>query len=147
MPTKRAKRYFLIGSILGILICVFGCVNLADNYNTKNPTEKSPIRRLSIHINEDQREELFAQMRKFSEKHHLEFHLSYYNDEETFFIEINGEGLEILALSFVTTAELDFDFFEKDPTNPPLQKTVDELFNDLKSFINEIPNVKILGEK
>ena len=75
MSTKRANRYFRIGLIPGILICVFGCANLADNFNTKNPTEKLPIRTLSIQIDEDQREELLAQLRKFSEKHALEFYL------------------------------------------------------------------------
>jgi len=147
MSTKRAKRYFLIGPILGILLCVFGCVNLADNFNTKDPSEKLPIRTLSIQIGEDQREELFVQMRKFSEKHHLEFYLSFYDNKQTFYIVMDGEGLAISALSFVASTELDFDFFEKDPTNPPSQETVDELFSDLKIFIGEIPDVTITEEK
>jgi hypothetical protein len=155
MSTKRVKWILLIGSILGILICVFGCVivgirnyDYIKEYNEKFPSLQLPIRTLSIQIDEDQREELFALMRKFSEKHHLEFYLSFYDNKSTFYMAIEGEVLVIRALSMpITTTELDFDFFEKDPTNPPSQETVDEVYNDLKAFISEIPNVTITEEK
>ena len=149
MPTKHIKWYLLTGLILGILYCVIGCaayVNWSNNYNKSHPEEKSPIRTLSIQINESQREELFAQLRKFSEKHHLEFHLSLYND--MFFVEMHGETFHISAPSkIVAITEVDFHFIVDDPTNPPSQETVDELFSDLKSFIGEIPNVRIIEEK
>ena len=150
MSTKRAKRYFLIGSILGILICVFGCANMiatsSSEYNKRYPSVKLPIRILSIQLDENQREELFVQLRKFSEKHELEFYLNFYRGGEIFSIEMRGKGIEIAALSTNTT-ELDISFFEEDPTNPPSQETVDELYNDLKAFISEIPDVTITEEK
>ena len=37
-------------------------------------------------------------------------------------------------------------FYAKYPENPVDEKTVDELFSDLKSFISEIPNVTITEE-
>ena len=40
MLTKRVKWVVLIGSILCSLICVFGCSNLADNFNTTDSSEK-----------------------------------------------------------------------------------------------------------
>ena len=94
----------------------------------------------------NQREELFVQLRKFSEKHELEFYLNFYRGGEIFSIEMRGKGIEIAALSTNTT-ELDISFFEEDPTNPPSQETVDEVYSDLKSFISEIPNVTITEEK
>jgi hypothetical protein len=146
MSAKRAKWIVLIGSIVAILICVFGCANLADNFNTKDPSEKLPIRTLSIQIDENQREELFVQLRKFSEKHVLEFYLNFYGGGETFSIEMRGKGIQIAALS-TNTRKLNISFFEEDPTNPPSQETVDELYNDLKAFISEVPNVTITEEK
>jgi len=123
-------------------------IDKASEYNKKYPSVQSPIRTLSIQIGEDQREELFDHMRKFSDKYQLEFYLSFYNDKETFYIFMDGEGLVIRALSQPTLpSNLNFRFFEKDPTNPPSQETVDELFSDLKSFISEIPNVTITEEK
>jgi hypothetical protein len=150
MLAKRAKWIVLIGSIVGILICVFGCANIiasSSEYNKRYPTEKLPIRTLSIQIDENQREELFSQLRKFSEKHALEFHLSFYKGGEIFSVEMYGKGLEILALSKpIHKTELNIRFFEDDPTNPPPQETVNEVYNDLKSFISEIPNVIITEE-
>jgi len=155
MLPKDTKWYFLIGSVLVVLLCAFGCVTAASKYivkaseyNKKYPSVQSPIRTLSIRINEDQREELFDQMRKYSEKHGLEFYLSFYNNKETFYIVMYGEGVVIRSLSQPTfTSNLNFRFFENDPTDPPTQETVDELFSDLKSFLNEIPNVTITEEK
>ena len=152
MSTKRAKWIVLIGSILGILICVFGCAKMiatsSSEYNESYPSVRLPIRTLSIRVDKDQREELFSQLRKFSEKHRLSFDLAFYRDKEIFSIAMGDETIDISGLSKpITTTELDINFYEEDPTNPLSQKTVDELFNDLKIFISEIPNVTITEEK
>lgn len=61
---------------------------------------------------------------------------------------MGDETIGISGLSKpITTTELDIHFYEEDPTNPPSQETVDELFNDLKAVISEIPNVTISEEK
>ena len=87
-------------------------------------------------------------MRKFSKKHELKFYLNFYRGGEIFSIEMRGKNLEIAALSKpINTTELNISFFEEDPTNPPSQETVDEVYNDLKSFISEMPNVTITEEK
>jgi hypothetical protein len=123
-------------------------VEAANEYNKKYPSEKSPIRTLSIQIDENQREELFSRLRKFSDKHNLKFNLSFYENRRVFFVEMYGKGLEILALSKpITVKDLDITFYEQDPSNPPSSETVNELFSDLKSFISKIPNVKIIEEK
>jgi hypothetical protein len=59
---------------------------------------------------------------------------------------MDGEDLVIRALSSATTPELKFRFFEQDPTNPPPQETVDELFSDLKEFLGEVPGITIIEE-
>ncbi|MCI0610225.1 MAG: hypothetical protein L0Z71_14340 [Anaerolineae bacterium] len=148
MPAKRAKWYLLIGSILGILCCGFGCVSIAKNLGTKNSSEKFPIRTLSIQIEQDQREELFVQLQSFSKKHNLEFHLSFYDNKRVFFVEMYGEKFHILAQPIPGAPEkIDIDLYEEDPTNPPAQEVVDKLFSNLKSFISEIPNVTITEEQ
>ena len=152
---NHKKWYLLAGSIAGIMCCVFVCVSVGvrnyeyiKEYNERYPTVQSPIRTLSIQIEENRRDELFDQIRKFSDKHHLEFHLSFYDNGETFYIVMYGKGLAIRALSQITfTSNLNFLFFEDDPSNPPSQAAVDELFNDLKIFISQIPSVKIIEEK
>jgi hypothetical protein len=147
MLTKRAKWVVLIATIFGIWLTVFGCANLAENFSTKDPSEKLPIRTLSIQIDEDQREELFSQLQIYSAKYGLKFYLSFYEGKRIFFVVMYGEGFHISALSkSVNTTELDIDFLEEDPTNPPSQATIDELYDDLKAFIRVIPGVVIVPE-
>jgi hypothetical protein len=148
MFTKRVKWYASVAAVLSILIFVVGCANLTDNFSTKDPSEKLPIRTLSIRVEKDQREELFLRLREFSKKHELDFYLNFIRGGELFSFEIRGKDLEISALSkSINTTELDIRFYEEDPANPPPQETVNELYNDLKAFISEIPGVVIVEEK
>jgi hypothetical protein len=151
MSTKWARFYLPIGAILGIMFCIFGCGNVVKSLGPgNNPTGISSIRTLSIQFDEDQREELFAQVRKFSDKHHLEFSLSIYTNkkaDDTFFLVMNGEAFHISAFKSIHAPELDINLTPSDPTHPPSQEFVDELFTDLKSFISKIPNIVIVEEK
>jgi hypothetical protein len=38
-------------------------------------------------------------------------------------------------------------FYDSNPSIPASPETVDELLDDLKTFINEIPNITIIEEK
>jgi hypothetical protein len=151
---NEAKRILQIGLILGILICVLGCASLttsSTSYSESYPYEKMPIRKLSIKIDENQRDELFAQLKQFSKQNHLSFDLNFFEGsqgEEIFFFKMHGEGLEISALSSPApyAKELDINFYEEDPGNSPSQDTLDKLFNNLRAFISEIPGMVIIGE-
>ncbi|MEW6086116.1 MAG: hypothetical protein AB1607_16100 [Chloroflexota bacterium] len=148
MQQNHIKLYLLITAIAGIMCCVFGWIYSLNEYQKNHPYEQAPIRTLSIQIKEDQREELFSQLQRFSEKHHLEFYLSFYRGKEIFFIVMYGDKFHISTLSKpINTTDLDINFFAEDPTNPSLQEVANELFSDLKNFINNIPNVVILQEK
>jgi len=134
--------------MLGIMCCTLGCISIAKIFSTKNPTERFPIQTLSIQIEEEQHEKLFSQLRQFSDNHHFRFSLSLYENEKEFFVVMDGDALQITASPRpITRTEIRINFYEKDPANPPKQEIVDELFNDLKKFISEIPNVTIIEEK
>ncbi len=148
MPTKKTIRYLLIGSILGITILFFGCISIINILGRKNSSEKFPIRTFIVQIDENQREELFVQLRNFANEHDLEFYLSFYKNKEVFFVEMYGKQLEILLQPIPESPkEVGVDFYEQDPSNPPSQKIVDELINDLKKSISEIPGVIIMQEQ
>lgn len=144
------KKYQKQILLLGLILLTLGCGNFTSSVDTKNPTEKLPILTLSILIEENQREELFMQLQKFSEKHQLKFYLDFYAGKEgnqIFSFVLYGDKFHISALSKpVSTTELDINFYEEDPNNPLSQEVVDELYNDLKSFIREIEGVVILEE-
>jgi hypothetical protein len=105
---------------------------------------------LQITLDESQREELFAQMRKLAEEHSLEFTLSLSSDKTVFHVEIRGEGFHITSDPVVgSPREISTVFFidyHKAPTSTSLE-TVDKLFNELKSLLGEIPNVTIAEEQ
>jgi hypothetical protein len=151
---KKAKWFLLPISIMIVFICVFECLFITNRYmhgvyehNKKFPSEQLPIRTLSIEIPEERREDLFASMQKFSENHDFEYHLSFYDQNKTFYIVMDGEKVVVRTLSMpITTTKLAFRFFEKDPTNPPSEVMIDELFNDLKLAVSEIPDVIIVAE-
>lgn len=96
----------------------------------------------------DQRQEYFSQLQKFADKHSLEFSISLYStDGEIFLVRLQGDGFHVTSVGDeISPKEVEIDFFNE--SSPPTsQGTVDELFNDLKNFISEIPNVRITEEK
>jgi len=95
-------------------------------------------------MNVNQLEEFRAQLRKFADKHSLTFVEGFSNGDHTFFsIEMNGEDFHIiLGNRQESLGEFSLSIFnEATPAIP--QQTVDELTNDLKRFVMEIPNVAI----
>ena len=105
---------------------------------------------LQITLDESQREELFAQMRKLADEHSLEFTLSFSSDKTLFHLEIQGEGFHITSDPVVgSPREILITFFidyEKVPT-PASLEVIDKLFDELKSRLSQNPNVKITEEK
>jgi hypothetical protein len=105
---------------------------------------------LRITLDESQREELFAQMRKLADEHSLEFTLSVSSDKSVFHAEIHGEGFHITSDPVVgSSREILINFFidyEKVPT-PASLEVVDKLFDELKNLLGEIPNVTITEEE
>jgi regulator of replication initiation timing len=105
---------------------------------------------LRITLDESQREELFAQMEKLAKEYSLEFQLSLSSDKTLFHAEIHGEGFHITIDPVVgSPREISMVFFidyHKAPTSTSLE-TIDELSNELKSLLGEIPNVTIAEEQ
>jgi hypothetical protein len=105
---------------------------------------------LRIMLDESQREELFAQMRKLADEHSLEFRLSLSSDKSVFHVEIHGEGFHITSDPLVgSPREILITFFidyKKVPT-PASLEVLDKLFDELKNLLGEIPNVTITDVK
>lgn len=146
---RYIKIFLLIGSILIFLYCFFGCLN-SGFFSTKNPTEKSPIRTLTIETDVHQRDKLGKYLDAFSESHKLEVKTSFFTNKKfsgPFFYVMYGENLYISAYFMPDRKTSDISFFEETRDIPPRQEYLDEIYNDLKIYINEIPGVVILEEK
>ena len=87
-------------------------------------------------------------MQQFADKHSLEFTLALYgSDNSIFLVAIYGDGFYISATA-ASNSQREIDIgLHNEASTPTPQETVDELFNDLESFLGEIPNVTISEEK
>ncbi|MGA7194217.1 MAG: hypothetical protein WBW94_11340 [Anaerolineales bacterium] len=152
MFTNRKKLILIIGLILIVLLCILGFISLKPNIESfLHNGEILPRRTLRLTIDIDQREEVIDQLLKFS----VENSYSFSYEDVDFGIPHQGFYIEILQGSFdeivATEApsepnQVSISFYD-DPKDPAHDQTVDNLFNDLKSFISEIPNITITQEK
>lgn len=146
MSAKQLKLILIVCLLAGLLLCGFGCIGLTRSINLKGNPNDLPVESFTIITGLNQREEFFAQMQKFADKHALKFALVVHSPDKTSFsIKIDGNGFFITAIgTTISPREIDIGFYNA-PYSSTLtpQETVDELMDDLKRFINEIPNLMI----
>ena len=140
MSSKSTKSILIVCLLTTLLLSIFGCLTASSEPNPN----RLPIKVLEITMDVNHLEKFRAQLRKFADKHSLTFTESFYNGEHTFFsVEMNGDDFHMfLQNGQDSLGEFSFTFFNE-ATPPISQQTVDELTNDLKKFILEIPNVAI----
>ncbi|HEX6268773.1 MAG TPA: hypothetical protein VFZ43_00940 [Anaerolineales bacterium] len=143
MSTDRAKLTITIYLTLGVLLLTLGC-NVFDTANNDNSL--APIRRFRLFVDKSQRDELISQFQKFAEEREFEIDITDYNTNgETIQVWIAGDGLQITVFfNRKEPNEGSLNFY--DPGPPTDEETINELLNDLKRYINEIPNVTITEE-
>ncbi len=145
MLDKWKNSVLTICLCLSVLFATLACA-LANSPSVGNSLE--PVRRLRVTIDESQREELFAQFQKFADKHALKFVFSDYGTTNHFLVELWGENILITASDDPGNPRSVSIFFSaKYPGSTVDEEAIDELLNDLKNYISDIPNVTITEEK
>jgi hypothetical protein len=143
MLDKCKKPIMFICLCLSVLFATLGCglLNGAGRGNSL-----LPIRILKLTIDKSQREELFDQLQKFADKHGFETQLTDFNTNgENFQFWMSKENIEIVANNAPPDPTLvSISFYAAYPGASVDEETVDELFNDLKSFISEILMLRLL---
>ena len=144
MSADRVKPIIIGCLYLSLMLDVLGCTPLNK---VTDGISLEPERRLRITIDESQREELFEQFRKFSDKHSFEILIREAGPNgEGFFVEIMRSDVYINAtITRVDPKIVSMGFFNKQPDSTS-SETVNDLVRDLKNFISEIPNVTITEE-
>ena len=146
MSADRIKLIITGCLYLGVILGTFGCTLLNK---VADGISQEPIRRLRVIINESQRDELFEQFQKFAAKHSFEIDITDFNTNgEHFQVWISGNGVQIVADDDPSNSRsVSIDLYGIYLGYPVDEESVDALLTDLKSFINEIPNVTITEEK
>jgi len=116
--------------------------------NTNNSSEGSLARKsLTITIDPSQRDVLFAQTRKFADKWRYAIRIApTVEGYADFDVAMWRDDMKIFGLYKNDTGELIIAFSYTDPTRPVPDRYFDQEIDDLKSFINQIPNVRITEE-
>src|SRR6266498_127017 len=146
MLTNRTKLLISASLILSCLLGLFGGIAIGRSAiakNMNNPSEdQGPIRVITVTINPNQREQLFAQIEKFADKWAYAIRIDSAEPSGKYFgVDLWRSDIKVLGL--YSEGVLDLAFSYTDPTHPvPEQYFVEEI-NDLKSFINEISGVSI----
>ena len=114
---------------------------------------KEKLKRLRVLMDENRTQqsftELYPKLRDFADGHSFEFTTISYNPElETFNVEMNGDGFRITSeVVRSIPGEINIDFYiHYDDNGYPSstsEEIVTELFDDLRTFFGEIPNVTI----
>jgi hypothetical protein len=109
------------------------------------------IKSLIITIDENRDQEVLDQLQKFAEKHSLEFILSLSSGKAPYDFDpvVYGDGFHIIGGRRAQGVYIIFytDINNKTPNPAPIpQETLDELFNDLQSFLGEIPNATVADQ-
>jgi|SRR5688572_19449999 len=149
MSAKNTKliTFLLLGILLGVLVCILACAGAVAANSIVGDDEQLPRGSLKVTIDESQREALFDQFQKFSEKHGFEISIRDSGlSDELFQVYMSRYDLKIIGRNPFDPRIFRIGFYNKYPGLPASQDAVDNLVNDLKAFISEIPNVTITEE-
>jgi len=140
MSSKSTKSILIVCLLFSLLLSIFGCLTASSEPNPN----RLPIRVLEITMDAIHLKDFRAQLRKFADKHSLTFTEAFYNGDHTYFaVFMETDDFHIvLGNDQDSPGEFSLAFFNEATPSIP-QQTVDELTNDLKRFIMEIPNVAI----
>jgi len=147
---KHKKILMITRFLVVIAICVaivFGAQKLLKTWKAGFGTSY-PQRTLDVSIDLSQREKFFEQLTRFADAHDFKIHIGPTTPAgDTFNINMSRKDVMVIANNVFDTKTFDVHFYDKDPTNPVSEEIIDNLFNDLKRFINEIPNVLITEKR
>ena len=145
MKLKYKKPIIFICLCLSSLFATLGC-GLLNRSGGGNSV--LPVKSLTLTIDRSQREDLFEQLRKFTEKHGFESRLTDFNTNgENFQFSMTRNDVTIIVGDIPPDQTLvKIRLYAKYPGYTVDESTIDELFTDLKVFLSEIPNVRIVEE-
>jgi hypothetical protein len=133
---------FLLGVIFGFFIGLrVGKVSEEDIKRWSNKPDESPIRSIIITVDPFYKENLFAQLRKFSSAWGYAIRIapdSIYN--ETFTIQLWRLDMKLIGQYSTATGTLRFGFYNTDPAKRMPWWFFDSELGDLKKLMSLVPS-------
>jgi hypothetical protein len=137
------------GFLVAIAICVamvFGAQKLVKTWKARFATSY-PQKTLDVVIDRGQQEKFFEQLTRFADVHDFKIHIGPTTPAgDTYNINMSRKDVMVIANNVIDAKIFHIAFYDEDPATSVPEETIDSLFDDLKRFINEIPNA-IITEK
>lgn len=134
---NKYTKFAIFGFILLSLLGGIGVKTIAGK--TENNSE-SPIRKIEISINKDQRELFFSQLQKFAELHGFAIRIAPTTPaRENFSIEMWREDFKILGANPFDPGTFKIGIYENDKAAQEIPSShLDGLIRDLRAMTTEI---------
>jgi len=147
MLTGRAKLAMTLLLLLSIILGIWAGMEIKTLQLENSTGTQRAIRVIRITIDPSQREELFAQLRKFADRWGYAIRIAPLDPNgENFSIQMWRSDIKLSGLYPNDPGTLDIGFFYTIPTVPVLERYFDEEISDLGSLISEIPSAAMTIE-
>ena len=137
----NAAIWLLLGLSIGVLIglSINPIRNEGPQVPAANPTFTSG-RVMNITIDQSQQEELFAQLEKFADKWRYAIRIRPTDLSWVIAIDMWRSDIHVMGAYHAKSEELQLAFTDTESTRPTPAEHFEEEIQDLKTFMDEIPN-------
>ena len=149
MFTKSSKSFGILSFLLIALLCLAGGMIWTIRYQQLYGCydNRPPLRRFSITIDPKQSQQLIQVLTMFANKNDFKYKIAYYGRTgEDFSFWMERKDLEVITTSPFTRGEFNIGFYNHDCVHPTLDSDIENLVNDLKNYLGEIPDITITEE-
>lgn len=144
MFEARTKIFVLIFLLFALLATFTVNTSGRAREDLSKPPGKAPIRKVDLTLAQDQRDQLFEQLREFADTHAFAIRISQTDPTgKHFLVQMWRKDVEVIGVDSVAPGLFLFKIglYNTDDDHPVSLQVVDELIVDLERFIEEIPNV------
>jgi hypothetical protein len=138
----NATTWLLLGLAIGVLIGL--SINPIREEVPEVPADTPvfiPGRVVNITIDQSQKEELFTQLEKFADKWRYAIRIApVFEGIDDFRVGLWRADMKVIGVYLSTSGELKLVFSDTESTRPTPAQYFEEEIQDLKTFIDEIPN-------
>lgn len=146
MPANRTTSV-RIGCAVTLLLLLAGGISLFQYYRAVTSChneERPPLTRLNVTIDPSLDRQFVEQSRQFAFKHSFRFDLSDPDQPgNNLRVHMVRKDVEVIAKIPSAPGSYEIGFYNYDCSSPTLASDIDDLVDDFKSFMSEIPNVTI----
>ena len=136
----------LVVMLLGLMLCIIGCVQTFTYLQkTSEPLSQAPVESLILIVEREHRENLYTQLKKFADKHGLEYAFADFGTNgEHVQVWMAGANIKIITNVYQESPDKFFVYFYPRNMGDPPPDNIDDWVNDFINFVEEVPDIDIV---